>query len=103
MRNAPERVSAPPRAMRDRALVELLYGAGLRVSEAVGLVKAGVDLEGRIVRVVGKGGKERLVPLGRPAAEALRRWRESRAELPDPAGSAGSENEALFVNLRGGR
>ena len=63
-----------PRAMRDRALVELLYGAGLRVSEAIGLVKASVDLDQRIVRVVGKGSKERLVPLGRPAADAVRRY-----------------------------
>jgi integrase/recombinase XerD len=86
-----------PRAMRDRALVELLYGAGLRVSEAVGLVKASVDLEGRLVRVVGKGGKERLVPLGRPAAEALRRYMAlgrphlDRRHRPD-----------LFLNARGG-
>jgi integrase/recombinase XerD len=86
-----------PRAMRDRALVELLYGAGLRVSEAVGLVKASVDLEGRIVRVLGKGGKERLVPLGRPAAEALRRYMAlgrphlDRRHRPD-----------LFLNARGG-
>src|SRR5919106_5808654 len=63
-----------PRTLRDRALVELLYGAGLRVSEAVGLEKGAVDLEDRIVRVLGKGGKERLVPLGRPAAEAARRY-----------------------------
>ena len=74
-----------PRAMRDRALVELLYGAGLRVSEAVGLVKAAVDLEGRIVRVTGKGGKERLVPLGRPAAEALRRYLAIGQAAPRPA------------------
>src|SRR5919108_2590057 len=86
-----------PRAMRDRALVELLYGAGLRVSETVGLVKASVDLEGRIVRVLGKGGKERLVPLGRPAAEALRRYMAlgrphlDRRHRPD-----------LFLNARGG-
>jgi site-specific recombinase XerD len=86
-----------PRAMRDHALVELLYGAGLRVSEAVGLVKASVDLEGRIVRVAGKGGKERLVPLGRPAAEALRRYMAlgrphlDRRHRPD-----------LFLNVRGG-
>ena len=59
-----------PRAMRDRALVELLYGAGLRVSEAVGLERGAVDLEQRIVRCVGKGGKERIVPIGREAAEA---------------------------------
>jgi integrase/recombinase XerD len=90
-------VGTTPRALRDRALVELLYGAGLRVSEAVGLVKAGVDLEGRIVRVVGKGDKERLVPLGRPAAEALRRYLAlgrphlDRRHRPD-----------LFLNARGG-
>jgi site-specific recombinase XerD len=60
-----------PRTLRDRALVELLYGAGLRVSEAVGLEKSGVDLDTRVVRVLGKGGKERLVPLGRPVAEAV--------------------------------
>src|SRR6266508_3918370 len=52
-----------PRDLRDRALAELLYGAGLRVSEAVGLEKGGVDLEARLVRTVGKGGKERIVPL----------------------------------------
>jgi integrase/recombinase XerD len=86
-----------PRALRDRALVELLYGAGLRVSEAIGLRKASVDLEGRIVRVVGKGGKERLVPLGRPGAEALRRYMAlgrphlDRRHRPD-----------LFLNARGG-
>jgi integrase/recombinase XerD len=86
-----------PRAMRDRALVELLYGAGLRVSEAVGLVKAGVDLEGRIVRVVGKGGKERLVPLGRPAAEALRRYLAlGRPHLDH------RHRPDLFLNVRGG-
>src|SRR6266566_755675 len=63
-----------PRSLRDRALVELLYGAGLRVSEAVGLEKAGVDLEKRLVRPIGKGSKERGVPIGREAADALRRY-----------------------------
>ncbi len=63
-----------PRALRDTAIVELLYGAGLRVSEAVGLERAGVDLEARLVRCVGKGSKERVVPIGRAAAEALRRY-----------------------------
>jgi integrase/recombinase XerD len=86
-----------PRAMRDRALVELLYGAGLRVSEAVGLTRGAVDLDDRVVRVLGKGGKERLVPLGRPAAEALRRYLAlgrphlDRRHRPD-----------LFLNARGG-
>jgi integrase/recombinase XerD len=63
-----------PRALRDRALVELLYGAGLRISEALGLEKSSVDLDDRLVRVLGKGGKERVVPVGRQAAEALRRY-----------------------------
>src|SRR4051794_8424393 len=63
-----------PRALRDQALVELLYGAGLRVSEAVGLDKTGVDLDDRLVRVIGKGSKERVVPIGRQAVDALNRY-----------------------------
>jgi integrase/recombinase XerD len=86
-----------PRSLRDRALVELLYGAGLRVSEAVGLDKGGVDIEGRVVRVLGKGGKERLVPLGRPAAEAVRRYLAlGRAHLDR------RYRPELFLNARGG-
>jgi integrase/recombinase XerD len=86
-----------PRSLRDRALVELLYGAGLRVSEAVGLDKTGVDLDGRIVHVLGKGGKERLVPLGRPAAEAVRRYLAlGRAHLDR------RYRPELFLNARGG-
>jgi len=86
-----------PRVLRDRALVELLYGAGLRVSEAVGLEKNGVALEERIVRVLGKGGKERLVPLGRPAAEAVRRY----LALGRPHLDRRYRPE-LFLNARGG-
>ena len=63
-----------PRSLRDRALVELLYGAGLRVSEAVGLDRTDIDLERRLVRCIGKGNKERVVPIGRHAADALRRY-----------------------------
>jgi site-specific recombinase XerD len=86
-----------PRTLRDRALVELLYGAGLRVSEAVGLEKSGVDLDTRVVRVLGKGGKERLVPLGRPAAEAVRRYLAlGRAHLDR------RYRPELFLNARGG-
>jgi integrase/recombinase XerD len=86
-----------PRTLRDRALVELLYGAGLRVSEAVGLDKASVAIEERIVRVLGKGGKERLVPLGRPAAEAVRRY----LALGRPHLDRRYRPE-LFLNARGG-
>jgi integrase/recombinase XerD len=67
-------VGTAPRDLRDRALVELLYGAGLRVSEAVGLERGAIDLDNRLVRAFGKGSKERIVPIGRQAAEALRRY-----------------------------
>ena len=86
-----------PRALRDRALVELLYGAGLRVSEAVGLDKAGVDLDGRLVRVIGKGGKERVVPVGRAAVAALRRYLSRGRPYLDRRHRA-----ELFLNARGG-
>ena len=86
-----------PRPMRDRALVELLYGAGLRVSEALGLQKASVDLDARIVRVLGKGGKERIVPLGRPAADAVRRYLALGRPHLDRRHRAD-----LFLNARGG-
>ncbi len=86
-----------PRTRRDRALVELLYGAGLRVSEAVGLDRSAIDVEERIVRVLGKGGKERLVPLGRPAAEAVRKY----LALGRPHLDRRYRPE-LFLNARGG-
>ncbi len=87
-----------PRSLRDQALVELLYGAGLRVSEAVGLDKAGVDLDDRLVRVVGKGDKERVVPLGRPAAEALRRYLSRGRPYLDRR-----HRSELFLNAKGGQ
>jgi integrase/recombinase XerD len=86
-----------PRALRDRALVELLYGAGLRVSEAVGLERAGIDLDGRLVRVVGKGGKERVVPIGRHAVEALRRYLSRGRPYLDRR-----HRPELFLNAKGG-
>jgi site-specific recombinase XerD len=86
-----------PRDLRDHALVELLYGAGLRVSEAVGLGSSGVDLDGRLVQVVGKGGKERIVPIGRPAVEALRRYLSRGRPYLDKR-----RRPDLFLNARGG-
>jgi integrase/recombinase XerD len=98
-----------PRALRDAALVELLYGAGLRVSEAVGLERAGVDLDERLVRCTGKGNKERVVPIGRSAADALRRYlargrpfldRRHRSELFLNAQGGGLTRAGAFLILR---
>jgi integrase/recombinase XerD len=86
-----------PRALRDRALVELLYGAGLRVTEAVSLDRARVDLSERLVRPIGKGDKERLVPLGREAAEALRRYLARGRPFLDRR-----HRPELFLNAQGG-
>jgi len=88
---------ATPRGLRDRALVELLYGAGLRVSEAVGLDRGSVDLEDRIVRCIGKGDKERLVPLGREAVEAVRRYLGRGRPYLDKR-----HRPELFLNAQGG-
>jgi integrase/recombinase XerD len=86
-----------PRSFRDRALVELLYGAGLRVSEAIGLDRSAVDLDNRLVRCVGKGDKERIVPLGREAAEAVRRYLARGRPYLDRRHRA-----ELFLNAQGG-
>jgi len=86
-----------PRDLRDRALVELLYGAGLRVSEAVSLERAGVDLEQRLVRCLGKGSKERIVPIGRRAVEAVRRYLARGRPFLDRR-----HRPELFLNARGG-
>jgi site-specific recombinase XerD len=85
-----------PLALRNRALLELVYSAGLRSAEAVGLDLADVDFEQELVRVRGKGGKERVVPLGEEAAHWIGRYlRDAR-----PALARGAEN-ALFISARG--
>jgi integrase/recombinase XerC len=80
---------------RDRALFELMYGCGLRVSEAVGLNLADIDLKECWVKVFGKGSKERMVPFGAPAREAIEAYLDGREELK-PA-------SPLFVNYKGSR
>ncbi|AKU16907.1 site-specific tyrosine recombinase XerD [Luteipulveratus mongoliensis] len=87
-----------PSALRDRALLELMYGIGARVSEATGLDVDDVDLEAMSVRVLGKGSKERILPLGTYAADALSAYLvRARPVLLSRA------TPALFLNLRGGR
>ncbi len=91
-----------PLTARDRAAVELLYAAGLRVSELVSLDWEAVDLSGRVLRVIGKGGKERMVPFGKPAAASLTAWSQDweaiRVRQKPPA-----KDEPVFLNHRGGR
>ncbi len=87
-------------ALRDRAFLELLYASGLRVSELTGLDVDDVDLGQGLVRVLGKRRKERVVPFGRAADAALRRWLEEGRPLLATAATAGG---ALFLNHRGGR
>ncbi|MEV0946825.1 site-specific tyrosine recombinase XerD [Rhodococcus sp. NPDC049939] len=90
--------AADPRAVRDRALLELLYSTGARISEAVGLDVDDLDIETRSVLLRGKGGKQRVVPVGRPAIEALDAYLvQGRPALM----SRGTP--ALFLNIRGGR
>ena len=88
-----------PAGRRNLALVELLYGAGLRVGELVALDMDDLRLTERLVRVSGKGRKERIVPFGRRAADAVRAYLPHRSGWRKQPG----EDEALFVNQRGGR
>jgi site-specific recombinase XerD len=96
-------LGAPPAdtsvGRRDRALLELLYATGARVAEACGLDVAAVDREQQLVRLEGKGGKQRIVPVGEPAIDALTGYlAHGRAEL-----AAGASTGALFLNTRGAR
>ena len=91
-------------ALRDRALLEVLYGTGARISEAVGLDVDDVDLVDGSVLLRGKGGKERLVPLGSYGREAVSAYLvRGRPELVSAGGAATGRAGALFLNARGGR
>lgn len=91
--------TSTPLGLRDRAIIEVLYAAGLRVSELVGLDMGDVDLAQAQVRVLGKGGKERLGLLGRPAVRALQAYLEAGR----PALLGKRPTQALWLNHRGGR
>ena len=87
-----------PADLRDRAILEVMYGCGLRASETTGLEIGSIDLERGFLRAYGKGAKERIVPVGREAAAAVRRYLRSGR----PALAAGNDVRALFLNQRGG-
>jgi integrase/recombinase XerD len=91
------------RALRDRAIVETLYATGVRISELVGLDRRDLDLDDGLVRVLGKGSKERIVPVGRSARDALTAYLAAgRPQLARPDRSARG-GEAVILNVRGGR
>ena len=98
-------VGDDPIARRDRAMLEVLYGTGLRISELVGLRLADVDLESALLRAFGKGSKERVVPLGRHAVAALYEWLRpgGRPALEPDRWARRGDAEAVFLNRRGGR
>lgn len=85
-----------PFGARDDAILEVLYGSGLRVSELCGLRRRDLDLSRRSLRVLGKGSKERMVPLTVPAAAAMRRWLDAGASLLES-----TQGALIFVNRRG--
>jgi integrase/recombinase XerC len=110
--------AATPLGRRDRAIMELFYASGLRLSELVGLGLDDVNLSSRVVRVLGKGGKERIVPFNRTTETALRDWMRDREEIvvavrdsrfavrgSRVAGAVKSRRstEPMFLNYRGGR
>lgn len=97
--------ASAPVGRRDAAMLEVLYGAGLRISEMVGLSLSDIDLDGRLLRVFGKGSKERVVPIGAMSWDALVAWfgAGGRPEMEPEAWKDRTDSEAVFLNNRGGR
>jgi integrase/recombinase XerD len=98
-------VGEGPIVLRDRAMLELLYGTGVRVSELVGLSLGDIDLDAALLRAFGKGSKERIVPIGVPAVRALVAWLRpaGRPVLAPVQWRRRGDAEAVFLNARGGR
>lgn len=98
-------VGDDPIARRDRAILEVLYGAGVRISELVGLSLGDLDVEGGSLRAFGKGSKERVVPFVGMAREAMRAWLSpsGRGALEPARWARRGDAEAVFLNARGGR
>lgn len=97
--NTPE--GKTPSELRDKAILETLYSSGIRVSELVGLNNEDVDLAARVIKVRGKGKKERLAPIGSFAINAIQLYINARTQLKQSA--LGGQNNALFLNKYGGR
>ena len=98
-------VGTDPVSRRDRALLEVLYGTGMRIGELVGMSLADLDLGGATVRVLGKGQKERVLPVGRCAHEALTAWLvpAGRGEMEPERWGSQHDQEAVWLNQRGRR
>jgi integrase/recombinase XerD len=92
-----------PRAVRDRALLELLYGCGARISEAVGLDVDELDLDSGTVKLLGKGSKQRIVPIGSYARQAIEAYLVRARPVLAAGGGGPTMSPALFLNARGGR
>ncbi|HMK97216.1 MAG TPA: site-specific tyrosine recombinase XerD [Acidimicrobiales bacterium] len=94
-----------PLQRRDRAVLEILYGTGIRISELTGLSMSDLFVEDQLLRVLGKGNKERMVPVGRYAREALAAWLgpDGRAALVPARWARRADSAAVFLNRRGGR
>ena len=95
--------SMAPVVLRDKALLEFLYATGARISEAVGLDRGDLDLEERYARLTGKGAKQRVVPIGAYACDALSRYYRSSRPVLESHSRHGTEVRAVFLNLRGRR
>ena len=90
--------------MRDRALLEFLYATGARISEACGLSLGDLDFDQRLVRLFGKGAKERIVPVGRSAVAAMEQWLHGGRPALEPAiWKTRDDQMAIFLNTRGAR
>lgn len=94
-----------PFVLRDRAIIEVLYGTGARISEICALGLGDVDLDGSLLRLFGKGSKERVVPLGRHARVALAEWlgADGRPRVAPEQPAKRTDADAVFLNARGGR
>jgi integrase/recombinase XerC len=92
-----------PLGLRDLAIIEVLYSCGIRVAELAGLNVTDIDFSGRLIKVIGKGNKERIVPVGRKALDAIGNYMEAVIPLRKKAQKVSGKTIPVFINSRGGR